>query len=203
MADKKISELPIASAIGADDISLVVSNSTDYQFPFSTLLSFVETNLQVGAKITFGAVIPQNTTGSNGDVFFNTDTRTFYQKVNGTWSVTYTTIDNSAADGTLLYGTGAPGSGTGADNDSYIDTSTGIFYLKTSGAWAQVFSMATGPQGPQGTAGANGTNHNKWYNKPGQYPRQQRRLLYQYCKLLPVRPQGGRHLARGRVHNRP
>ena len=158
MADKTISELPVASGIGTSDISVLVSNGTDYQFPFSTLLSFVEANLQVGAKITFGTVVPQNTTGNNGDVFFKTDKRTFYQKTSGTWSVTYTITDNSAADGTLLYGTGIPGSSTGTDNDSYIDTSTGIFYLRTSSTWAQVFSMATGPQGPQGTAGTNGTN---------------------------------------------
>lgn len=158
MADKKISELPVASSITTDAISVLVGSDTDYQYSFTTLLDFVDTNLTVGAKITFGTILPQNTTGNNGDVFLKTDTSTFYQKVNGTWTYTYAISSGGSADGTLLYGRGVPGSSTGADNDSYIDTTTGIFYLQTSGAWSQVFSMATGPQGPPGTAGTNGTN---------------------------------------------
>jgi hypothetical protein len=158
MADKKISELPVASSIAIDDVSLLVGSDTDYQYSFTTLLDFVDENLSVGAKITFGTTLPQNTTGDNGDVFLKTDTATFYQKINGTWTYTYTISTGNSADGTLLYGIGVPGSATGADNDSYIDTTTGIFYLRTSGLWSQVFSMATGPQGPQGTAGTNGIN---------------------------------------------
>lgn len=158
MADKKISELPVAPGITADDISVLVGSGTDYQYSFAALLDFVDANLSVGAKMTFGTAVPQNNAGSNGDVFLKTDTHTLYQKVNGVWTYTYTMPAGGGADGTLLYGAGVPGSATGADNDSYIDTSTGIFYLRTSGAWNQVFSMATGPQGPQGTAGTNGTN---------------------------------------------
>ena len=158
MADKKISELPVASSITADDISVLVGSDTDYQYSFYTLLDFVDANLTVGARMTFGTTIPQNTAGSDGDVYLKTDTHTLYQKVNGAWTYTYTMPSGNGADGTLLYGMGAPGSTVGADNDSYIDTTTGIFYLRTSGTWSQVFSMATGPQGPQGTAGTNGTN---------------------------------------------
>lgn len=158
MADKKISELPVASSITVDDISLLVGSDTDYQFSFTTLLDFVDTNLTVGAKITFGTIIPQNTSGSNGDVFLKTDTATFYQKINGTWTYTYAISTGDGADGTVLYGMGIPGSTIGVDNDSYIDTVTGIFYQRTSGIWNQVFSMATGPQGPQGIAGTNGAN---------------------------------------------
>jgi len=158
MADKKISELPVASSIGATDISIVVSNGTDYQFSFSTLLSFVAANMLVGSNVSFGTSIPQNTTGNNGDVFLKTDTFAFYQKISGTWALACTIPTGSGPDGTLIYGSGLPGSTIGADKDSYIDTSTGIFYLRTAGTWAQVFSMATGPQGPQGTAGTNGTN---------------------------------------------
>jgi len=162
MADKKISQLPVASSIGAADVSVLVGSDTDYQFSFTTLLGFVASNLSVGSGISFGIAIPQNTIGNNGDVFLKTDTASLYQKINGAWALAYT-IPTSAAgpDGTLLYGDGIPGATIGADNDSYIDTSTGIFYLRTSGSWAQVFSMATGPQGPQGpqgTAGIDGTN---------------------------------------------
>jgi hypothetical protein len=158
MADKKISELPVASTIGTADISILVSDSVDYQFDFSTLLEFISANLTIGATFSFGTTIPQDTTGDDGDVFLKTDTVTYYQKVSGIWSSCFVVPTEGGADGTLLYGEGVPGSIVGADNDSYIDTTTGIFYLKTSGTWAQAFSMATGPAGPQGTPGTNGAN---------------------------------------------
>jgi hypothetical protein len=153
MADKTISELPVASAIGATDISVLVSNNVDYQFDFTLLLQFITANLSTGAAITFGTSVPQNTAGKNGDIFIKTDTAAFYQKLNGTWALAYTIPLSTTTGIELLYGLGVPGSAIGADGDSYIDTSTGIFYLRTSGTWAQVFSMQTGPQGPQGTAG--------------------------------------------------
>lgn len=154
--DKKISELPLASGISATDLSVVVSSGTDYQFAFSTLLSFIGTNLELGVGISFGGTLPQNTTGKNGDVFINTSSASFAQKIAGTWTVVYTLPSSgSATDGTVLYGLGVPGSSTGNNNDTYIDTGTGIFYKKSGGTWSQAFSMQTGPAGP---AGANGTN---------------------------------------------
>jgi len=156
--DKKISELPIASSINAADISVLVDSGTDYQYTFTLLLQFLEANLTTGANISFGTILPQNTTGNNGDVFVNTSAGSFAQKVSGIWAIVYTLPAANAADGTLLYGSGLPGSSTGKNADSYINTLTGIFYQKSSGSWSQVFSMATGPQGPQGTSGANGMN---------------------------------------------
>lgn len=158
MSDKKISELPIATSINASDISVLVDAGVDYKYTFTLLLQFIEANLAIGAKISFGTILPQNTAGSNGDVFVNTTTGSFAQKISGTWIVVYTLPAANAADGTLLYGAGMPGSATGKNGDSYINTLTGIFYQKSSGTWSQVFSMATGPQGPQGVAGINGTN---------------------------------------------
>jgi hypothetical protein len=158
MSDKKISELPIATAISASDISVLVDNGTDYQYTFTLLLQFLEANLTTGANISFGTILPQNTAGNNGDVFVNTAVGSFAQKISGTWTVVYTLPAANGADGTLLYGAGMPGTSVGKNSDSYINTLTGIFYQKTAGAWSQVFSMATGPQGPQGTAGTNGTN---------------------------------------------
>jgi hypothetical protein len=158
MADKKISDLPVASVISPTDISVVVSSDTDYQFDFTLLLQFISANISTGAAISFGTSIPQDTTGKNGDVFLKTDTATLYQKLNGTWTSYYTIPTGSGADGTMLYGIGTPGTAIGTDNDSYIDTSSGIFYLKSSGSWSQVFAMANGPQGPQGIAGKNGTS---------------------------------------------
>jgi hypothetical protein len=158
MADKTITQLPVASAIGTTDVSVLVSNNVDYQFDFALLLQFISSNISTGAAITFGTILPQNNTGNNGDVFFKTDMPSFYQKTNGAWIQTYSEAVTTITGSSLLYGQGMPGSTIGNDNDSYINTVTGIFYQKVSGAWNQVFSMATGPQGPQGTAGTNGTN---------------------------------------------
>lgn len=158
LTDKKISELPIATSVNASDISVLVNGDTDYQYTFTLLLQFLQANLTTGANISFGATLPQNTSGKNGDVFVNTSAGSFAQKISGTWTVVYTLPAANAADGALLYGAGLPASATGKDLDSYINTLTGIFYKKSAGAWSQVFSMATGPRGPQGIAGTNGTD---------------------------------------------
>ena len=157
--DKKISELPIAASVTASAISVLVDNGTDYQFAFSTLLGFIGSSLNLGANISFGGTLPQNTSGKNGDVFINTTAGNFAQKISGEWTVTYTLPSSTGTiDGTVLYGLGIPGSAAGNNNDTYIDTGTGIFYKKSAGAWGQVFSMQTGPAGPQGTPGTNGNN---------------------------------------------
>ncbi|MBS1519615.1 MAG: collagen-like protein [Bacteroidetes bacterium] len=159
MSDKKITELPIATSINASDISVLVDNGTDYQFAFSTLLGFIGANLNLGASISFGGTLPQNTIGKSGDVFINTSAGNFAQKISGVWNVVYTLPSSSGStDGTVLYGLGVPGNATGNNNDTYINTGTGIFYKKSAGTWNQVFSMQTGPAGPQGTPGTNGTN---------------------------------------------
>ncbi|GAA4093126.1 hypothetical protein [Mucilaginibacter panaciglaebae] len=159
MSDKKISELTEATTINQADVSVLISGGTDYKFAFSTLLQFLGSNLTVGANISFGIVLPQNTSGKNGDLFINTTTGSFAQKTSSIWSVVYTLpSNNTQTDSTVLYGLGVPGASIGNNNDTYINTGTGIFYKKTAGAWNQVFSMQSGPQGPQGTAGINGTN---------------------------------------------
>ncbi|QEC79049.1 hypothetical protein [Mucilaginibacter ginsenosidivorax] len=154
--DKKITDLPVASAIAASDNSILVKNGTDYQFAFSTLMEFIGTGLTVGATISFGTTLPANISGKNGDVFINTATGTLAQKIAGTWAVVYTFPTGNAADGTILYGTSIPATATGKNGDTYINTLTGIFYKKSTGAWAQVFSMQTGPAGVAGPPGATG-----------------------------------------------
>ncbi|MGZ3757226.1 MAG: beta strand repeat-containing protein [Mucilaginibacter sp.] len=159
MSDKKISDLPVASVINASDVSVLVSNGTDYQYAFASLLQLIGSNITVGANIAFGTILPQNNTGNNGDVFINTTTGSFAQKLAGTWTIVYTIPSSGAStNGTVLYGPGVPGNSTGNNNDTYINTGTGIFYKKSSGSWSQVFSMQTGPAGAPGSAGANGTN---------------------------------------------
>jgi hypothetical protein len=151
--DKKISELPVAAGINANDVSVLVSNGVDYQFSISLLLQFLTSNLSTGAVINFGTVIPQNNTGKNGDLFVKTNSGQLIQKVSGSWTVVYTLPAANGADGAVLYGSSNPSASTGKDLDTYINTVSGIFYLKTSGTWNQVFSMQTGPQGPKGDKG--------------------------------------------------
>lgn len=159
MSDKKISDLTEASTIDHTDVSILVSGGSDYKFAFSTLLQFLGNNLNVGANISFGTTLPQNISGKNGDLFVNTTTGTFAQKLSGTWTVVYTLpSSNAQTNTTVLYGLGVPASSTGNSGDTYINTGTGVFYKKSADNWSQVFSMQTGPQGPQGTAGINGTN---------------------------------------------
>jgi hypothetical protein len=169
--DKKISELPIASSISADDVCLLVSNGTSYQFAFTTLLQFISTGITTGAALSFGTTLPQNNAGKNGDVFVNTATGAFAQKIAGMWTVVYTLPSVAATlDGTVLYGLGSPGTLAGNNNDTYIDTGSGIFYKKTGGNWGQVFSMQTGPAGAQGTkgdTGATGANGKSILSGPG------------------------------------
>ncbi|RFZ85706.1 hypothetical protein DYU05_08945 [Mucilaginibacter terrenus] len=151
--DKKISELPVTSGLNAADISLLVRNGVDYQFTMAQLLQYLSSNLFAGASIAFGTALPQNSTGKDGDVFLQTNTGRFAQKLAGTWSIVYQLPEANGADGTLLYGAGIPGSGTGKNGDSYINTLTGVFYQKSLTGWSQVFSMQTGPQGPKGDKG--------------------------------------------------
>jgi hypothetical protein len=159
MSDKKISELPAALAIKPTDISVLISDGTDYQFAFTTLLQLISSNLTIGANITFGVALPANITGKNGDVFINTGLGSFAQKIAGIWTIVYTLpTSNGSTDGTVLYGLGIPGTSIGVNDDTYINTGTGIFYKKFSGLWNQVFSMQTGPAGVAGIAGTNGTN---------------------------------------------
>lgn len=155
--DKKISELTLATSIDPADVSLLVSNNTDYQFSFATVLTFISSNLSTGAAISFGTTLPQNNTGKNGDVFINTSAGSFAQKLSGTWVIVYTLPSpDSVSDGTLLYGLGVPDNSTGKNNDSYINTGTGLFYKKTAGSWSVVFSMLNGPAGAKGDTGDKG-----------------------------------------------
>jgi hypothetical protein len=154
--DKKISELPVISAVAATDISVLVHNGADYQFDFTTLLQFINSGINPGASISFGTTLPQNTIGKNGDIFINTTAGSFAQKQSGAWLVKYTLPINNGTDGTVLYGSGIPGAGVGNNNDTYINIDTGIFHHKAAGTWTQVFSMQTGPQGPKGDKGDTG-----------------------------------------------
>jgi hypothetical protein len=156
--DKKINELPLISSVAASDVSVLVHSGTDYQYSFTTLLQFIQAGINPGATISFGATLPQNTTGKNGDIFINTVAGSFAQKQSGAWLVKYTLpLNSDTTHDMILYGSGIPGGSIGSNGNTYINIDTGIFYQKTTGEWAQVFSMQTGPQGPKGDKGDTGT----------------------------------------------
>jgi hypothetical protein len=101
-------------------------------------------------------------TGSNGDLYFATDTQTLYQKVGGSWVAAANNYTNTSqlTDGAGLgqtavwgsvSGTGKPADGatvnnvsqgtlaarpTGGNGDFYFATDTLILYQKVAGAWA-------------------------------------------------------------------
>lgn len=178
-SDKKISDLPIASAISTNDRSVLIKNGTDYQFAFETLLQFISSELTIGANITFGVALPPNNTGKNGDVFINTNTGSFAQKRANVWTIVYSLPQgDNTTDGTVLYGNSNPGTSTGNNNDTFINTTTGIFFKKSAGTWSQAFSMQTGPAGPRGNSVLNGSidptaaigqNGDFYYNTATQY----------------------------------
>jgi hypothetical protein len=156
--DKKISDLQTVSTLTPADTSLLVRNGADYQFAFSTLLTYISDSIGAGVSITYGAALPQNISGNNGDVFIHTSANAIAQKIAGTWTVIYTFPSAGSSGGSVLYGLSTPANTTGNNNDTYINTGTGVFYQKNNNVWNQVFSMQTGPAGPPGTPGTNGTN---------------------------------------------
>ena len=165
MSDKKITELPIATAVSAADVSVLVDNGTDYQYSFTLLLQFLQANLTSGASISFGTTLPQNTTGTNGDVFVNTAAGSFAQKTAETWAIVYTLPVANGADGTLLYGAGLPGAVTGKNADSYINTLTECVLFKIGGCLGAGVFYGHGP------AGAAGHRRDEWHERnQRQYP---------------------------------
>ncbi|GAB3937026.1 hypothetical protein GCM10028827_40990 [Mucilaginibacter myungsuensis] len=154
--DKKITELAAATSIQSSDVSVLVHNGADLQYSFATLLTFLSSNLGLGAAISFGTTLPTNISGKNGDIFFNTATAAIAQKTLGVWTIVYNLPTAGLTDSTVLYGIGVPASGTGSNGDTYINTATGMFYKKASDAWSNVFSILNGPAGARGEKGDKG-----------------------------------------------
>ncbi|WP_295772877.1 hypothetical protein [uncultured Mucilaginibacter sp.] len=156
MPDKKLSELELTQQITGDDTSILVKGDTDYQYAFSSLLSYIASNIQTGNTITFVNALPQNNVGKNQDVSLNIADGTFYQKRNGTWVTAYTFTANQPSGGQVLFGDSTPLNNTGSINDTYINTSTGEFYDKQADGWRKAFSMLNGPPGGPGPRGEQG-----------------------------------------------
>jgi hypothetical protein len=170
MPDKKITELQVAPPITGDDIGILVNNGTDYQYPFSQLLSYIAQNIATGCNVTFVSTVPQNNIGKHLDVAINIVTGAFYQKQYNNWVNTYTLPSDTGANGNnITYGLGEPNAASGQTYDTYINTANGKFYQKATTGWQQVFSMLNGPPGgpgPKGDTGLPGLNGKSLLNGP-------------------------------------
>ena len=157
--DKTIPQLPAATALTGSELGILSAGGITENWLLSLILPYIVSNIQVGATVTFGIVLPQNVTGANGDIFFNTADNSIAKKIAGSWVVQYT-FPAAVSGNSFRYGIGIASNTLGINGDSYLDTLTGIFYQRITGIYSQMFSMATGPAGASitGPAGANGTN---------------------------------------------
>ena len=104
------------------------------------------------------ATPPANSTGSDGDYYFNTSTRALYgPKASGSWPTTSTSLS-----GRILSGSGGPGSIASIDGDWYFDTTAKAMYgPKASGSWPAAVplvanTLLNGTVQPLNTTGTDG-----------------------------------------------
>ena len=83
-----------------------------------------------GKTIITDSGAPDNGEGTNGDYYFRTDTRGWYFKAGGSWSLQF--VMN-----TVHFVSGAPNDANGVDGDVAV-RDNGQFYLKAGGAWGSV-----------------------------------------------------------------
>jgi integrin beta 8 len=102
-----------------------------------------------GKTILSGAGAPQNTDGTDGDFYLDTQDHVLYGPKASTWPAGVSLVGTDGADGadgvdgapgadgkTLLSGSGAPSGGTGINGDFYLDTTSHVIYgPKVSGSW--------------------------------------------------------------------
>ena len=93
----------------------------------------------------YGAEVPADTLGHEGDYYLNTQTLASYVKSeDGTWTQT-------AAN--WYYGTEAPVENLGATNDFYLNTESGELYQKKADGWGSPILTLKGEQGEKGRDG--------------------------------------------------
>ncbi len=101
----------------------------------------------------YGAEVPADTLGHEGDYYLNTQTLASYVKSDdGTWTET-------AAN--WYYGTEEPVANLGATNDFYLNTNTGALYQKKADDWGSPILTLKGEQGKPGRDGV------LWYSNKG------------------------------------
>ncbi len=102
-------------------------------------------NTTAGNQWYYGAEVPADTLGREGDYYLNTQTLASYVKTeNGTWTET-------AAN--WYYGTEEPVANLGATNDFYLNTNTGALYQKKADGWGSPILTLKGEQGKPGRDG--------------------------------------------------
>ena len=84
----------------------------------------------------YGAEVPADTLGTEGDFYLNTKTLSSYKKTSAGW--TAVAMDES---GDWLYGVGGPKAEQGALNDFYLDTAEGDLYQKTAEGWKNILKL--------------------------------------------------------------
>ncbi len=89
-----------------------------------------------GGAWYYGAAVPSDSLGQEGDYYLNTKTLASYKKSSGQWIAV-----EMEESGTWYYGTEAPDNGTGAENDFYLNTKTGELYQKGTETWTSVLKL--------------------------------------------------------------
>jgi hypothetical protein len=103
-----------------------------------------------GTSFRYGAGVPLNSLGVDGDSYINTLTGIFYLRSSGTYAQVFSmatgpqgpqgtagTNGTNGTDGnTILYGNGNPSNGLGINGNFYLNTATYDFFgPKASGVW--------------------------------------------------------------------
>ncbi len=100
----------------------------------------------------YGAAVPSDTLGQEGDCYLNTKTLSSYKKTSGGWTLM------SAEDAPVWhYGTQSPDSAQGKENDFYLNTQTGELYQKGAEGWGEPILNLTGQKGRDGVMWFSGT----------------------------------------------
>jgi hypothetical protein len=154
-------------SVNGDQLTISGAGGNTVNLPTGTIGG---TNGLNGAIWLTGAGAPDDTNGSDRDLYLDTTSGDYFVKTSGTWgSVEGNLKGADGTDGvngtngvdgtngkdgaTWLTGVDTPDDVNGTDGDLYLDTTNGNYFIKASGTWG---SSAGNLIGPQGIAGADG-----------------------------------------------
>ncbi len=84
----------------------------------------------------YGAAVPSDALGQDGDFYLDTKTLASYKKSAGQWVTV-----GMEESGTWYYGSETPDDGTGAEHDFYLNTETGDLYQKGAESWEHICTL--------------------------------------------------------------